>query len=83
METEKFTLRSIWARLNADMPAFWKTIFKIMAACLAVGGALVTLPAEYTTWLYSWAPANIGGTLITIGTVGMTLAGLTKKDTPA
>ncbi len=79
MDKEKFNLLTIWARLQSETPRFWKKLRQWMIGCGVVGAAIVAIPAEYTTWLYTWAPANIGGTMITIGAVGTALASLTKK----
>lgn len=73
---EKLNLNTIYQRLKADTPVFWKKIRAIMIGAGTVGAALITLPIEYLTFL----PANTPGFLITIGVVGASLASMTHDN---
>lgn len=77
---ENLNLKTILARLRADTPKFWKKIRNWMVGCGTIGGALIAIPADYTTAIYNILPASLGGTLFTIGAVGTALASLAKTD---
>jgi hypothetical protein len=78
-DMDKLNRTSILARLKGKTPLFWKQIRKISAAWLAVGVALLALPAEQ---LAAWMPAGLPSSLITIGTVGVALSSLTVESKP-
>lgn len=72
-QMEKLTVQSLYNRLKAEVPYFWKQIRRIMIVCGSIGGAIAALPEKYISFL----PSNTAGVLITIGVVGTTLASLT------
>lgn len=82
MEKETLCVNSIVKRLKSETPRFWKKIRNIMLVCGTVGGALLSVPVEYTIQIYKIVPEHLAGTLFTIGAVGTALASLTKTDTP-
>lgn len=73
---EKLNTQSILERVKSETPIFWKKIRALMISCGVIGGAIVVLPVDYTSFL----PENTGGILITIGAIGTALASMTVKD---
>lgn len=79
---KEITVNSIINRLKSETPKFWKQMRNLMITCGTIGGALIAVPAEYTTAVLKHLPDGLPGTLFTIGAVGTALASMTKIDAP-
>lgn len=72
---DKLNFASIFQRIKAKTPPFWKRVRTLMITLGAVGAAIAALPDENTSWL----PNDLANAFITIGTVGAVLSSLTAN----
>lgn len=67
-------LRELKNRWKAETPKFWKKVQKISIAAGVIGGAIIAAPVALPA-----AVITVGGYLVAVGSVGATLAQLTKE----
>lgn len=67
-------LKELKNRWKADTPKFWKKVQKISIAAGVIGGAIIAAPVALPA-----AVITVGGYLVAVGSVGATLAQLTKE----
>lgn len=67
-------LKELKNRWKAETPKFWKKVQKISIAAGVIGGAIIAAPVALPA-----AVITVGGYLVAVGSVGATLAQLTKE----
>jgi hypothetical protein len=67
-------LKELKNRWKAETPKFWKKVQKISIAAGVIGGAIIAAPVALPAAL-----VTVGGYLVAVGSVGATLAQLTKE----
>ena len=67
-------LKELKNRWKSETPKFWKKVQKISIAAGVIGGAIIAAPVALPA-----AVITVGGYLVAVGSVGATLAQLTKE----
>ncbi|HEX8517556.1 MAG TPA: hypothetical protein VF868_15270 [Bacteroidia bacterium] len=67
-------MKHLIERLKSPTPSFWKKVRRVMIATGVICGAIVTAPVSLPASIVA-----IAGYGIVVGTVGTTLASLTKE----
>lgn len=79
---ERVTFKTIYARIKAETPIFWKKIRRLGVGIGAVGGA-AKLAIETHSMDLEWMKADYYNSMILIGSIAAVLASMTvepKKD---